>query len=84
MLRDFGVTQFAYVPDAGHKVLIDLSLADEAVSSVPLTTEEEGVGLLAGGPSRGALAGSSSCSRAGVGNCINFLSAGERVGQFPS
>ena len=36
------VTQFCYVPDAGHKVLIDRSLADPDVHSVPLTTEEEG------------------------------------------
>ena len=81
VLRDFGVTQFAYVPDAGHKVLIDLSLADAAVSSVPLTTEEEGVGLLAGahlGGARGVLLMQSS----GVGNCINFLSLA-KGGQFP-
>ena len=41
LLRSAGVTQFAYVPDAGHKVLIDRSLADPDVHSVPLTTEEE-------------------------------------------
>ena len=28
LLRANGVTQFCYVPDAGHKVLIDRSLAD--------------------------------------------------------
>ncbi len=81
VLREFGVTQFAYVPDAGHKVLIDLSLADGAVDSVPLTTEEEGVGLLAGahlGGARGVLLMQSS----GVGNCINFLSLA-KGGQFP-
>ena len=81
VLREFDVTQFAYVPDAGHKVLIDLSLADAAVHSVPLTTEEEGVGLLAGahlGGARGVLLMQSS----GVGNCINFLSL-VRGGQFP-
>ena len=47
-LREFDVTQFAYVPDAGHRVLIDRSLSDPDVHSVALTTEEEGVGLLAG------------------------------------
>ena len=81
VLRDFDVTQFAYVPDAGHKVLIDLSLADRAVHSIPLTTEEEGVGLLAGahlGGGRGVLLMQSS----GVGNCINFLSLA-KGGQFP-
>ena len=45
LLRANDVTQFAYVPDAGHKVLIDRSLADPAAHSIPLTTEEEGVAL---------------------------------------
>lgn len=72
-LRAQGVTQFAYVPDAGHRVLIDRSLADPGVHSIPLTTEEEGVALLAGadlGGAKGVLLMQSS----GVGNCINMLS----------
>jgi hypothetical protein len=28
LLRRHGVTQFAYVPDAGHRALIDRSLTD--------------------------------------------------------
>jgi len=81
VLREFDVTQIAYVPDAGHRVLIDRSLSDPDVHSVALTTEEEGVGLLAGahlGGARGVLLMQSS----GVGNCINFLSL-VRGGQFP-
>ena len=81
VLRAFDVTQFAYVPDAGHRVLIDRSLDDRDVHSVALTTEEEGIGLLAGahlGGGRGVLLMQSS----GVGNCINFLSL-VRGGQFP-
>jgi sulfopyruvate decarboxylase alpha subunit len=73
LLRRHRVTQFAYVPDAGHKILIDRSLADAGVHSVALTTEEEGVALLAGadlGGERGVLLVQSS----GVGNCINMLS----------
>jgi sulfopyruvate decarboxylase alpha subunit len=73
LLRGSGVTQFAYVPDAGHRVLINRSLADPDVRSIPLTTEEEGVALLAGadlGGARGVLLMQSS----GVGNCINMLS----------
>ena len=42
LLRRYNVTQFAYVPDAGHRILIDRSLADPQVHSVALTTEEEG------------------------------------------
>ncbi len=73
LLRRNGVTQFCYVPDAGHKVLIDRSLADPDVHSVPLTTEEEGVAMLAGadlGGQRAVLLMQSS----GVGNTINMLS----------
>jgi sulfopyruvate decarboxylase alpha subunit len=81
LLRRNGVTQFAYVPDAGHRVLIDRALADPAVRSVALTTEEEGVALLAGadlGGVRGVLLMQSS----GVGNCINMLSL-VKGGRFP-
>jgi sulfopyruvate decarboxylase alpha subunit len=81
LLRQNNVTQFAYVPDAGHKILINRSLADPDVHAVALTTEEEGVALIAGadlGGARAVLLMQSS----GVGNCINMLSliAG---GQFP-
>ena len=80
-LRTAGVTQFAYVPDAGHSVLIDRSLADPEVHSIALTTEEEGVALAAGahlGGARAVLLMQSS----GVGNCINMLSL-IRSGRFP-
>ena len=81
LLRRHDVTQFAYVPDAGHTILIDRSLADPGVHSVALTTEEEGVALLAGadlGGGRGVLLMQSS----GVGNCINMLSL-IKGGGFP-
>ena len=80
-LRRHKVSQFAYVPDAGHRVLIDKSLADPEVHSVALTTEEEGVALLAGadlGGERGVLLMQSS----GTGNCVNFFSM-IRGGKFP-
>ena len=68
-----GIRQVAYVPDAGHTRLINLCRADNAIRAVGLTTEEDGVALLAGawlGGQRGALLMQSS----GVGNCINMLS----------
>ena len=80
-LRRHQVTQFCYVPDAGHAVLIDRSLADPEVHSVRLTTEEEGVAMLAGadlGGARGVLLMQSS----GVGNCVNFFSL-IQGGRFP-
>jgi sulfopyruvate decarboxylase alpha subunit len=80
-LGEMGVRQVAYVPDAGHARLIELCRADPAMRAVVLTTEEEGVALLAGawlGGERGALLLQSS----GVGNCINMLALNQ-VGRFP-
>jgi sulfopyruvate decarboxylase alpha subunit len=73
LLRRHDVTQFAYVPDAGHQILIDRSLADPDALSIPLTTEEEGVALVAGADLAGARAVLLMQS-SGVGNCINMLS----------
>jgi sulfopyruvate decarboxylase TPP-binding subunit len=81
LLRRHNVTQFAYVPDAGHRILIDRSLADPGVQSVVLTTEEEGVALLAGadlGGARGVLL----MQPSGAGNCVNMLSL-VKGGRFP-
>src|SRR5690554_1585417 len=81
LLKASGITQFAYVPDAGHKGLINRALDDRDVHAVSLTTEEEGVGLLAGadlGGTRGVLLIQSS----GVGNCANLLSL-VSLGKFP-
>jgi len=66
--------QVGYVPDAGHKRLIELCHADRSMHAVPLTTEEEGIGLAVGawlGGERCALLMQSS----GVGNIINALGA---------
>src|SRR6201996_5708409 len=72
-LKEHGVAQISYVPDAGHSRLIELSHADPAIKTTVLTTEEEGVALSAGawlGGDRAVLLMQSS----GVGNCINMLS----------
>src|SRR2546428_8914058 len=61
-----------YVPDAGHKRLIELCQADKSMRAVVLSTEEEGIGLAAGawlGGERSVLLMQSS----GVGNIINVL-----------
>ncbi len=72
ILKAAGVRHIAYVPDAGHSTAIRLAEADPDINAVVLTTEEEGIGYLAGawlGGERGALLMQSS----GVGNCINTL-----------
>jgi len=67
-----GVRVVGYVPDAGHKRLIELCHADRKMQAVVLTTEEEGIGLAAGawlGGARSVLLMQSS----GVGNIVNVL-----------
>ena len=81
VLRDHAVRQVAYVPDAGHRALIQRCGRDPEMTAVPLTTEEEGIALLAGawlGGARGVLLMQSS----GVGNCVNMLSLA-RTCRFP-
>ena len=76
-----GVRQVGYVPDAGHSRLIERVCQDPEIADVVLTTEEEGVGLVAGahfGGQRAALLMQSS----GVGNCINMFSLIRNCG-FP-
>jgi sulfopyruvate decarboxylase alpha subunit len=71
-LEAAGVTVVGYVPDAGHKRLIELCQADRSMRAVVLTTEEDGIGLAAGawlGGKRSVLLMQSS----GVGNTVNVL-----------
>ena len=75
------IRQVPYVPDAGHTRLIERCRANSTMKAVMLTTEEEGIGVLAGawlGGERGVLLMQSS----GVGNCINMLSL-STVCRFP-
>ena len=79
--KKLGVAQVAYVPDAGHTQLILDCEADPEINAVSLTTEQEGVAMLAGawlGGQRGALLMQSS----GAGNCVNMLSLAQEC-RFP-
>jgi sulfopyruvate decarboxylase alpha subunit len=71
-LSSAGVRIVGYVPDAGHKRLIELCRADRKMRAVVLTTEEEGIGLAAG-----AWLGGEKCAllmqSSGVGNIVNVL-----------
>ncbi|VWC88837.1 3-phosphonopyruvate decarboxylase [Burkholderia lata] len=73
LLKKFDVRQAAYVPDGGLARLIERIDADDSIRTLPLTTEEEGVGVIAGawlGGQRAVLLMQSS----GVGNCVNLFS----------
>ena len=72
-LKEEGIRQISFVPDAGHAKLIDLAVADPQVTSITLTTEQEGVALSCGawlGGDKSVLLMQSS----GVGNCVNMFS----------
>lgn len=72
-LKDGGIQQIAYVPDAGHSYAIQAAQQDPDIVDTVLTTEEEGVALVSGawlGGQRAALLMQSS----GVGNCVNMFS----------
>jgi len=81
VLKQGGVRQIAYVPDAGHSYAVRAAQADPDIRDIVLTTEEEGVGVVAGawlGGQRAALLMQSS----GVGNCVNMFSLLESC-KFP-
>jgi sulfopyruvate decarboxylase alpha subunit len=71
-LSGAGVRVVGYVPDAGHKRLIELCQGDKKMRAVVLSTEEEGIGLAAG-----AWLGGQKCvllmQSSGVGNVVNVL-----------
>ena len=72
-MHEFGIRQVPYLPDGALSPLIARCRADDAMITVPLTTEEEGVMLLAGawlGGDRSALL----IQCGGVGNCVNMFS----------
>ena len=81
VLRDFEVRQIPNVPDAGLDRLLGLCAREPSMRLVSLTTEEEGVALVAGaalGGQRAVLLVQSS----GIGNIVNVLSM-IRVCRFP-
>jgi len=72
-ITEMSIRQIAYVPDAGHKWLIELCQADRTLDTISLTTEEEGIAMLAGGW-LGGVRGVLLMQSSGVGNCVNLLS----------
>jgi sulfopyruvate decarboxylase alpha subunit len=72
VLQAHDIRQVYHVSDAGHSKLIERCQRSNAMRTVPLTTEEEGIAIAAGawlGGQRSVLLMQSS----GVGNTINLL-----------
>jgi sulfopyruvate decarboxylase alpha subunit len=72
VLQTHDIKQVYHVPDAGHSRLIGHCQRSNAIRTVALTTEEEGIALAAGawlGGQRSVLLMQSS----GVGNTINLM-----------
>jgi sulfopyruvate decarboxylase alpha subunit len=81
VLEENNIRLVAHVPDGGHAKLIKRCESEPTMTTVTLTAEQEGVGMLIGswlGGVRGVLLLQSS----GVGNCMNLLSA-VKHGKFP-
>lgn len=75
------IRHVGFVPDGGHKGLIELCQETSDIGTSVLTTEEEGIGLSAGL----ALAGMRSAllmQSSGIGNCVNMFSLAESC-RFP-
>jgi len=73
-LKTSGVEMVAYVPDEVTGSLLDLLHGDASLTVIPVTREEEGVAVLAGGflgGKRGVLV----LQGSGLGNSINALSS---------
>ena len=81
ILKSEEIKIFSYVTDAGHKILINNAIEDNSITAVPLTSEEEGIGIAAGSY-LGGLKSVLLMQSSGVGNCINQLSLINH-GQFP-
>ncbi len=73
LFKTHRVDMISFVPDGGHKRLIELCQRDSDMRSVTLTTEEEGVAF-AGGAFLGGRRAVLLMQSSGVGNCINMLS----------
>src|ERR1700709_1728851 len=81
ILQRFDVRQVPYVPDAGHSQLIERVLHAPSMRAVPLTTEEEGVALLAGRRG-GGQAGVLVVQSGGGGNWLHLVVIKE-IFRFP-
>ena len=84
ILKSEEIKIFSYVPDAGHKILINNAIEDNLITAVPLTSEEEGIGIAAGSY-LGGLKSVLLMQSSGVGNCINqfpFLTIVTMRGEF--
>ncbi len=80
-LKAAGIRIVGFVPDGGHKRLIELCIADKSLRTVVLSTEEKGIGLAAGawlGGEKAVLLMQSS----GVGNVVNVIGMNKEC-RFP-
>ncbi len=77
-----GIRLICYLPDITMSDLIDLLLKDDSFTVVPLTREEEGVGILAGGY-MGGMRGAMLLQSTGLGNSINALTSLSIPQQLP-
>jgi sulfopyruvate decarboxylase alpha subunit len=82
LLREHEVKLIAHVPDQVLAPLVSALGADRYFEVVPLTREEEGVGVLAGGH-LGGMRGALLLQSSGLGNCVNALAGLSVAARLP-
>ena len=81
-LKANGIKLICYVPDIVVADLIRMLEADDQFTVIPVTREEEGIGVLSGGY-LGGMKGTMLLQNSGLGNCINALSSLSIPHQIP-
>lgn len=81
-IKDSGINFIVSVPCANLKELLNLIDADDEITHIPVTREEEGLGICAGAYMAGAKT-AILMQNSGLGNCINALESLFELYSFP-
>ena len=81
-LKANDIRLICYVPDIVLADLIKMLEADDQFTVIPVTREEEGIGVLSGG-FLGGMKGAMLLQNSGLGNCINALGSLSIPHQIP-
>lgn len=81
-IKDSGINFIVSVPCANLKELLNMIDNDKEIRHIPVTREEEGLGICAGAYMAGAKT-AILMQNSGLGNCINALESLYELYQFP-
>ena len=81
-IKDSGINFIVSVPCANLKELLNLIDADDEITHIPVTREEEGLGICAGAYMAGAKT-AILMQNSGLGNSVNVLASLMKLYNFP-